>query len=209
MYNKYVILKKDYTYQGIRYERGSLFKVAADSDSAFHYKAKHIKGINEGDMSPSVWAWDEEDWGALILPADLVEYYETWEEACKRYFVIKRNSVKAEKEEASNPELFDIVVNGKWGFMDKEGRTIIEPRFNRVGEFSEGICPVPVGLMWGFINESGEIVINPRFVGNPCLPFGFREGLLRVWDENKAGYMDKTGEIVIDYQFFKALYFQE
>ena len=38
-------------------------------------------------------------------------------------------------------ELYPIVENGLWGFINHEGVVVIQPRFRAAGEFSEGTAP--------------------------------------------------------------------
>ncbi|EAK1349894.1 WG repeat-containing protein, partial [Campylobacter coli] len=54
-------------------------------------------------------------------------------------------------------------LNGKWGFIDKSGKIVIEPKFDGVGNFSEGLAGVELNGKWGFIDKSGKIVIEPKF----------------------------------------------
>ena len=49
-----------------------------------------------------------------------------------------------------------------WGFIDKEGNTVIEPRFNWIyGGFRHGVAEVLVDGKVGYINKSGEWVWEP------------------------------------------------
>ncbi|ECH5021687.1 WG repeat-containing protein, partial [Campylobacter coli] len=50
-----------------------------------------------------------------------------------------------------------------WGFIDKSGKIVIEPKFDGVGNFSEGLAGVELNGKWGFIDKSGKIVIEPKF----------------------------------------------
>src|SRR5437764_11452181 len=60
--------------------------------------------------------------------------------------------------------LFQIVRNGKWGFMDRTGRVVIAPAFADERDFFRGLAAVrmPEGK-WGFIDETGKLPITPRF----------------------------------------------
>ncbi|HEF3474383.1 TPA: WG repeat-containing protein, partial [Campylobacter coli] len=56
-----------------------------------------------------------------------------------------------------------VELNGKWGFIDKNGEFVIEPKFDGVGNFSEGLARVELNGKYGFIDKSGKIVIEPKF----------------------------------------------
>jgi len=54
------------------------------------------------------------------------------------------------------------VVEG-WGYVNKEGKFIINPQFDDAMPFSEGLAGVKIGGNFGFIDKSGKYVINPQF----------------------------------------------
>lgn len=80
-----------------------------------------------------------------------------------------------------------------YGFMDANGKVVIEPQFEYVHNFSEGLAAVSLNNKWGFINREGKIVIKPQFNWVK----DFSEGLAAVNIENKWCYIDKTGQEVI------------
>ena len=64
---------------------------------------------------------------------------------------------------------------GKWGYVDKQIRMVIEPQFTMAGDFREGFAPVEINRKWGYINSSGDLV-TALFDGN----WPFCEGIARV-----------------------------
>ncbi len=64
---------------------------------------------------------------------------------------------------------------------------------------NDTICPFSKNGKWGFLDRfTGEEVISPRYKGT----FGFSEGLAAVLnDENKIGFINRHGELVIPYLF--------
>jgi WG containing repeat len=63
-----------------------------------------------------------------------------------------------------------------WGFIDKTGAVVIQPRFESSASFRDGLAPVVLAGRWGFINRTGDLVIENQFewVG------GFSEGVAIV-----------------------------
>lgn len=53
--------------------------------------------------------------------------------------------------------------NGKWGFVNNDGKTVIEPKFGEAMSFSNGLAAVRSGDKWGFIDDSGELVIDYKY----------------------------------------------
>src|SRR4051794_26399061 len=67
-------------------------------------------------------------------------------------------------------ERFPYYEGGKYGYIDKDGRVVITPRFSWASEFSEGLAVVaipyasnPQLLKFGFIDVQGEVKIKPQF----------------------------------------------
>lgn len=99
----------------------------------------------------------------------------------------------------------------KWGYVDKNGKFVIKPRFNNVHVMSEGKAAVQTGTWqklgsgykswnpgkWGYINAKGKQVISSQFdAADP-----FSEGMAAVMVDGKWGYIDSSGKIVIKPQY--------
>ena len=92
-----------------------------------------------------------------------------------------------------------VEIKGYWGFIDKKGKIVIEPRFGGQPSFSEGLACVIIrdGGGIGFIDKTGAIALKPTF----ALAENFRDGLAFVYDSldvssSKYGYIDKAGKII-------------
>jgi len=73
-----------------------------------------------------------------------------------------------------------------WGFINRHGYSVINPRFNFVGAFSEGFAPVSIG---GWEDVNGERINNERWgfidrEGNVVVPIEFHE--VRAFSEGLA-----------------------
>lgn len=105
-------------------------------------------------------------------------------------------------------DLYPIVQDGKWGYMNKDGKEVIKPQYDCAWDFSEGLACVQVDLLRGYIDDNGQMVIKPQyFMARP-----FSEGLAAVCvDAEKWGgffvfnfgsgkwvYIDKTGKVVVN-----------
>lgn len=56
-----------------------------------------------------------------------------------------------------------VCKEGTWGFIDLEGKWVIEPQYEQAKSFSYGLAAVYDGKKWGFINTDGELVIDYLF----------------------------------------------
>lgn len=81
----------------------------------------------------------------------------------------------------------------KWGAYDPKGNLIIEPQFDRLWHFYEGVANFSLKEKYGFVNKKGEIVIEPKF----DYASQFKNGLAYVELKGKAGFINKKGHIVI------------
>ena len=53
-----------------------------------------------------------------------------------------------------------VQKDGKWGFIDKQGNTIIDFKYNSCSNFSEGLAQVNINNKIGYINENGKVIIG-------------------------------------------------
>jgi hypothetical protein len=91
------------------------------------------------------------------------------------------------------------------GYINKEGRLVIEPQFTHGSKFSEGLAGVEKDGRFGYIDRKGELLIPLKF-GRAGL---FAGGLAAVEYEGRQGYIDKTGKFVIKPLFDEACNFSE
>ena len=106
-----------------------------------------------------------------------------------------------------------VLVDGRWGFIDRTGRTLAE--FDEARWFNEGMAAVRMGEKWGFVDASCKIKIPPRFdavshwvEGDP-LAACFSHGRAAVRLGKMWGYIDETGAFSIQPVFDEALDFHE
>jgi hypothetical protein len=97
-----------------------------------------------------------------------------------------------------------VKMGGKSGFVDKEGKIVINPKFEEAIPFINGLAAVKIGKQYGYIDKTGKIIINPQF--DNALPFS-EEGLAMIQVGDKVGFVDKEGKYVINPQFDSAHYF--
>ena len=93
--------------------------------------------------------------------------------------------------------------SGAWGFVNKCGEEIIQPQYVDVGDFHEGLAWICQdngtkagfgfrGGKFGFINTDGEVVIPARYDDVSS----FYKGRALVWQNGKAFFIDKNGEVL-------------
>jgi WG containing repeat len=134
----------------------------------------------------------------------------------------------------SGKEPLVVVQNGKYGYIDHDGKVIIRPQFIWADDFWQGLGTVYVcgryasidrsgtlhprriaaeghlepkrrGKKYGFVDASGQFRIAPTF--DEVLPFS--DGLAAVRSGEKWGFIDNSGEVVIPIQLKAAYYFRK
>src|SRR5258707_12660787 len=92
---------------------------------------------------------------------------------------------------SSNPSLYPVKMTGRYGYISKAGKVAINPQFDDVGRFAEGLAPVKFGTKWGDIDREGKLAINPQFaVADP-----FSGGVALIGTNMRFGDIDKAGKI--------------
>ncbi|HUR29863.1 MAG TPA: WG repeat-containing protein [Saprospiraceae bacterium] len=80
-----------------------------------------------------------------------------------------------------------------WGFINLEGKLVIEADFDDVGPFSEGIAAVNKNGKWGYINTTGEMIIEPVYKS----AWAFHEGFARVMPfDGPDQFINRTGKVM-------------
>jgi hypothetical protein len=131
-------------------------------------------------------------------------------------------------------DLLIVVQNGKYGYIDDEGKVIIRPQFIWAGDFFRGlgivyVCgryvsidssgalhPLQVptqgpwiarkqGEKFGFVDAAGEFKIQPIYDDVQ----DFSGGLAAVKVGEKWGFIDTSGRMAIEPQFKEAYFFRE
>src|SRR3954462_5505365 len=63
----------------------------------------------------------------------------------------------------SSGGLHPVMVNGKYGYIDRSGKVVVTPQFDRAGDFSDSLAAVSIGGKWGYMERSGKLAITPQF----------------------------------------------
>lgn len=86
-----------------------------------------------------------------------------------------------------------------------QSKIVIQPQFNKVSRFSQGLAPVQVGNKWSYINQQCEKLIPRQFDETDI----FHENLAAVKVDGEWGFINLEEKTVIPYQFDFALRFSE
>lgn len=106
-----------------------------------------------------------------------------------------------------------VKVGDRFGFIDRTGREVVPIVYEDAADFSEGLAAVKRDGKTGFVDEHGTIVI-PCSYERAAWIASFKDGLACAFvaDGNggdRAGYIDRTGRLVIEPRYFFAQPFAE
>ncbi len=91
-------------------------------------------------------------------------------------------------------------AEGKWGYQNGRGKTVIEATFDNVTPFRNGIARIKVKDKYGYIDESGKSLIEAKYEEAGF----FNQGLCPVKVDGKFGYIDRTGKMKFEAKFESA-----
>ncbi len=102
-----------------------------------------------------------------------------------------------------------------WGYINKEGRVVIEPRYEFAEQFKlikndVFLARVKENGKYGYIDKNGKFVVKPRFdIMEQFLLIKKEVSVALVENDGKYGYINKQGKLVIPYEFEMAYDFSE
>ena len=91
-----------------------------------------------------------------------------------------------------------VKTGGKWGYIDKTGKVVVEIKYDDAKDFSEGLAAVWKGGRYFYIDKTGKKAIKSTFANAESFSNGLAEvNWTIVGDDTKdVGYIDKTGKII-------------
>lgn len=113
-----------------------------------------------------------------------------------KYQKIKYISCESMYEFSEN--MAAVKMKGKYGFINKVGEMVIPCQYDGATVMKEGRAVVSINEKYGYIDSNNNQIV-------PCIysdAFDFSEGMAAVAnDEGLYGFIDKMGNVVIDFQF--------
>jgi len=88
--------------------------------------------------------------------------------------------------------LYPVREGKQFGFIDRNGKVVIAPKYDAVGEFSEDRVRVHVGSKAGYIDSTGRMIIEPKYENAE----DFEQGRAVVRDEQGYLIIDRSGKVI-------------
>ena len=97
--------------------------------------------------------------------------------------------------------LASVKLDGKWGFIDKNGDFVIKPIYEKTkGFYKDGFAAVKIDNKWGLIDSKGVWIMKPQYDDFDS----YLDGMGCVEINKKWGYINKNGDVIIKPQFDEA-----
>ena len=177
-----VILENEYSY--IEYSFGNYFIVTKNRKVGIYDASKKQEIISNYDVIYNIE--NKQMIQTILLDPYTIEFYN---ENMEKIVSMKEANIQIEENyvtifskterkylnnrgnEISYKELFPNLTlyafqaeNGKWGYQDKEGNTIIEAKYDMALELNNyGFAGIMQDDKWGVINSKAEIIVEPTY----------------------------------------------
>lgn len=94
-----------------------------------------------------------------LINADLILIYTDTD---MKYLDFNGNEVN--KIDVLDKKYYASKEGKKWGFIDKSGNIVLQPKYDMVSEFNDyGFASIRLGNKWGVINEDLEEIVEPQY----------------------------------------------
>lgn len=90
-----------------------------------------------------------------------------------------------------------------YGYANLDTKHIVEPKYNTMLNFINGISPVKVGDKFGYMNDREELVLEPKFQD----AYNFIGDLASVKFNGKYGCINPQGNFAIEPKFLSPIHF--
>jgi hypothetical protein len=91
-------------------------------------------------------------------------------------------------------QLYQYIKQGKYGFMSRDGKSMIAPTFEYAGYFNNGLAVVSKNGKFGYIDKTGELLIDYKFDQS----FDFKNGKSVVIKDEMYGLINPSGKYVLE-----------
>jgi hypothetical protein len=188
----YPILEKVTVKITVKDEKGAIVKDAAG-------KPKQVDSTYYKEIATLAAVSKDEKWGFIDTKGKIV--------VPLNYDFVRDFGVEGYAAVGVNADPFP-----QWTLIDYTGKEITSPKFDGIGDFSDGLASVSIidtsnfdAPTIGFIDAKGQLVIPVKF----GQAHDFHEGMAAVSINGVWGFVNKKGQIVISPQYEKVYDFSE
>ncbi len=181
--------------KSLSHRHGNAGYIRADGSFAIEAKYPALGGFREGRASfknaRGAWGFLDET-GAEVIAAEFTEAYAFTEGVAR----VRKET----KREMLGEDSWRSTI--RYGFIDANGKWVIEPTLATVEDFSCGRAMITVDTKYGFLNKAGDVCVPPTF----DFASAFADGRALVcvgnrYSGGKWGFIDDAGAWLIEPRF--------
>lgn len=97
-----------------------------------------------------------------------------------------------------------VYKDGKFGYINSKGETVIPFIYNEAEDFNDGYATVKLDGFYGVINNGNEVIVPFAYdyIHSDCFSDGMVSASSLLFDgDSRIGYLNKSGELVIDTEY--------
>lgn len=127
-----------------------------------------------------------------------------------RYNIIERHSSGIYRVAANGKYKNGVLLDEKYGFVSSDGKELLKPEYDEIGQFKNGIAYIKKGNLYGYVNDRIEAIVPCKY--NLVGAFN-DEGFVWVaegakpskesseYTGGKCGIYDRQGRIIVEPKF--------
>jgi len=139
---------------------------------AIPFRFDNCRSFSEGLAAVAIddkWGYVDKT-GKLVIEVRFAEA-EVFSDGIAIVRALSASGTPRQKRQYKPGDIITSVMSGKFGAIDRNGRTILPMKFVQLGEFSDGLAWVNLGKdfilhgdadRWGYINKAGKFVWTSR-----------------------------------------------
>ena len=124
-----------------------------------------IKAINDTTKMTEIYSKDMEKITELENATVEVndEYIKIYNDSEAKYITKDGQEIK-DTDLFTDNKIFAKKQGNYWGFVDKDGKTVVDFKYDKVTEVSKyGFAGIEKSGKWGVINKEGKIILEPKY----------------------------------------------
>ena len=111
--------------------------------------------------------------------------------------IMNANDDRFEAINDMTEEFIGVKIDGRWGFVNINGKLRISNQYENIGPYNEGLAPIKILGRWGYINKREDLIVQPRY----DTVYHFQEGICEVVRKGKYGLINAKGQITLECEY--------
>ena len=111
--------------------------------------------------------------------------------------IMNANDDRFEAINDMTEEFIGVKIDGRWGFVNINGKLRISNQYENIGPYNEGLAPIKILGRWGYINKREDLIVQPRY----DTVYHFQGGICEVVRKGKYGLINAKGQITLECEY--------